>query len=97
MTWEVLVEEILGKPESRRLMEMSGAEIVDAIKEDGGEHIIAVRNLTVPIEEGQIHLTPITLKRCPECGGRYEGVPSSIIVEYTCDECGNKFSETSRR
>jgi archaeosine-15-forming tRNA-guanine transglycosylase len=60
--WEVIIEQITGKPNTRVTVEMTTKELVKALEELAEDHIIAVRNLTVPYEE-----RPVVFK---EVGGR---------------------------
>jgi hypothetical protein len=52
--WEVIIEQITGKPDTRITVEMSTSELIEALKSLGEDHIIAIRNLTVGIEERPI-------------------------------------------
>ena len=62
--WEVIIEQITGKPETRITVEMSTDELVKALKELAEDHIIAIRNLTISYEE-----KPVVFK---EIGGKKE-------------------------
>ena len=52
--WEVIVEQITGKPKTRITVEMTTNELIEALKTMAEDHIIAIRNLTVGIEEEPI-------------------------------------------
>jgi len=47
--WEVVVEQITGKPETRIIQEMSTEELIEVLKRGFAEdHIIIIKNLKVP-------------------------------------------------
>jgi len=61
--WEVIVEQIIGKPQTRIIVEMDTEQLIKALRESGEDHIIIIRNLLVGIEE---------MPYCPLCGREME-------------------------
>jgi hypothetical protein len=60
--WEVIIEQITRKPDTRITVEMSTSELIEALKSLGEDHVIAIRNLTVGIEERPIIFKEVDYK-----------------------------------
>jgi len=43
--WEVCVEQIQFKPETRIIVKMTNEELIEALKKDRGDHNISIKNL----------------------------------------------------